>query len=123
MAQTRIRWIDIAKAIAIICMIVGNIVPWGSSVRNFVFSFDVPLLLVLMGFTAEEAKSLPELWRQIKKDFWKFMVPYIAFHVAVESIRDMTFILQIGWQKIWVLRRIMFRQRQRTGLSTCRLAK
>ena len=82
MAQTRIRWIDIAKAIAIICMIVGNIVPWGSSVRNFVFSFDVPLLLVLMGFTAEEAKSLPELWRQIKKDFWKFMVPYIAFHVA-----------------------------------------
>lgn len=82
MAQTRIRWIDIAKAIAIICMIVGNIVPWESTIRNFVFSFDVPLLFVLMGFTAEEEKSLPELWRQIKKDFWKFMVPYIAFHVA-----------------------------------------
>lgn len=82
MAQTRIRWIDIAKAIAIIGMIVGNIVPWGTPVRNFVFSFYVPMLFILTGWTMEEIKSLPELLEQIKKDFWKLVVPYIVFHIA-----------------------------------------
>lgn len=82
MAQTRIRWIDIAKAIAIICMIVGNIVPWGTPVRNFAFSLYMPLLFILEGYTAEKAGSLPELLEQIKRDFWKLIVPYLALHIA-----------------------------------------
>lgn len=82
MAQTRIRWIDIAKAIAIIGMIIGHVVPWGTPVRNFIFSFHMPLFFILTGFTAKEIESLTELFERIKKDFWHLLVPYIVLHVV-----------------------------------------
>ena len=33
----RIEWVDIAKGIAIVLMIIGHTVPYGSKVRNFIF--------------------------------------------------------------------------------------
>lgn len=45
MMHKRILWIDIAKALTIICMIIGHIVPGGEA-RNLIYSFHMPLFLL-----------------------------------------------------------------------------
>lgn len=78
MNKARIVWIDIAKALAILCMIVGHIVPLGSSVRNLIYSFHMPLFFVLTGYTARDITSFAEFYKQVKKDITHIFIPYIC---------------------------------------------
>lgn len=45
MTKERILWIDVAKGIAIVLMIIGHTVQFGNPIRNFIFSFHMPLFL------------------------------------------------------------------------------
>ena len=51
MNDKRLLWIDVAKGIAIILMIIGHTVKFGTYSRNFIFSFHMPLFFILTGFT------------------------------------------------------------------------
>ena len=77
--KTRIQWIDIAKAITIIAMIIGHSVPYGSSIRNLIFSFHMPLFFILTGYTMREDADFKELCLGIKKDFLRLIVPMLLF--------------------------------------------
>lgn len=44
--KKRILWLDIAKAIAIFAMIEGHTAPYGGALRNFIYSFHMPLFLL-----------------------------------------------------------------------------
>ena len=46
----RIEWVDIAKGIAIVLMIIGHTVPYGSKVRNFIFSFHMQLCRLFIDY-------------------------------------------------------------------------
>lgn len=48
-SSKRIEWVDIAKGIAIILMVVGHEI--GGNARIFIFSFHMPLFFILSGFT------------------------------------------------------------------------
>lgn len=60
--KTRIQWIDIAKGITIIAMIIGHSVPYGSSIRNLIFSFHMPLFFILTGYTMREDVQITLEW-------------------------------------------------------------
>ena len=60
--NNRILWIDISKAIAIIAMIIGHTFPYGSAIRNLIFSFHMPLFFILTGFTMRDLSDWPDLW-------------------------------------------------------------
>ncbi|WP_278969986.1 acyltransferase family protein [Megasphaera elsdenii] len=47
----RVGWIDVAKGIAIVLVIIGHTVQFGGGTRNFIFSFHMPLFFLLSGFT------------------------------------------------------------------------
>lgn len=64
--KKRIEWIDIAKAIAILLMIAGHTFSYGSYVRNIIFSFHMPLFLILSGYTFHFCDN----WNDIKKKEW-----------------------------------------------------
>jgi len=79
--RKRILWIDVAKAIAIICMIIGHIVPLGE-LRNLIYSFHMPLFFVLTGFTMKKVSTRKEFFCQIKKDFFRILIPYLTIYLA-----------------------------------------
>lgn len=77
MVHKRILWIDIAKTITIICMIIGHIIPSGE-LRNLIYSFHMPLFFMLTGFTIKKISTSKELFCQIKKDFFRILIPYLT---------------------------------------------
>ncbi len=69
----RIDWVDIAKGIAIICMIIGHSVG-KDSIGIFIFSFHMPIFFVLSGYTI---KKIPagDIPKATLKDFKRLIVP------------------------------------------------
>lgn len=69
--KDRINWIDVAKGITIVLMIIGHSVTFGSLTRNIIYSFHMPLFFVLAGYTL----SNNDLYSSTKKDFKRLIVP------------------------------------------------
>lgn len=61
----RIAWIDMAKAIAILLMVVGHEV--GGSIYTWIFSFHMPLFFILSGYTARRVDTWYGLCKTISK--------------------------------------------------------
>lgn len=63
----RIAWVDVAKGIAILLVIIGHTVNFGSATRNFIFSFHMPLFFILSGYTFNLAGDFPAFFQRVKK--------------------------------------------------------
>lgn len=70
MDKKRIAWVDIAKAIAIIGMIVGHEVT-NDTLRIFIFSFHMPLFFILSGYTSGPVQEWGRFLAKVKKIFVK----------------------------------------------------
>lgn len=73
----RIGWIDIAKGIAILLVIIGHTVKFGGGTRNFIFSFHMPLFFILTGYTSNLAADWDTVWRHAKKNFKHLILPVL----------------------------------------------
>ena len=80
----RIQWIDMAKAIAIILVIIGHTVTFGTLPRNFIFSFHMPLFFILSGYTMHLAANKTDLVKHLKKNAIHLLGPAVV--IAVISI-------------------------------------
>lgn len=89
--SSRIEWIDIAKGIAIILVIIGHTVKFGSLTRNIIFSFHMPLFFMLSGYTYRPATEVYMIVKHIKKNVIHLLVPclivssFIACYWIVQS--------------------------------------
>lgn len=63
----RIDWIDVAKGIAILLVIIGHTVQFGSATRNVIFSFHMPLFFILSGYTFRLVDDFPAFLQRLKK--------------------------------------------------------
>lgn len=80
----RIEWIDFAKGICILLMIFGHTYSFGTPVRNFIFSFHMPLFLILSGYTFHYEKlSCRSFFQKERKDFLQLIVPVIIVHLLI----------------------------------------
>lgn len=68
----RIEWIDAVKGIAIILIIFGHYVSEESMEWLFVYSFHVPLFIMVSGFFYKDTKFKTFLWKNVKG----ILVPY-----------------------------------------------
>ena len=81
--RSRIRWVDIAKAIGIFCIVLGHITGEGA-LKRYVYSFHIPLFFFLSGAT----------FRVNGKPFARFardkalglLVPYAAFALVSQLV-------------------------------------
>ncbi len=74
--KKRIQWIDIAKGIAILAVIIGHTVPHRGYFKllwSFIFSFHMPLFFIVSGYLFNES-SFKGL---IIKSFKRMIVPYL----------------------------------------------
>lgn len=74
----RIDWIDIAKGIGIIFVVLGHCVVKTDYIHKFIFSFHMPLFFVLSGycFHVEKYKSVKEV---LQKRARALLLPYCKF--------------------------------------------
>lgn len=78
MSSKRLDWIDIAKGIAIILVIVGHTVPNPSPLRHAIFSFHMPVFFFLAGYTFR-----PKPWRELLSgSVPRLLVPYLVLALA-----------------------------------------
>lgn len=78
MGSKRLDWIDIAKGIAIILVIVGHTVPNPSPLRHAIFSFHMPVFFILAGYTFR-----PKPWRELMSgSVSRLLAPYVVLALA-----------------------------------------
>lgn len=83
--KERVLWIDIAKAVAIIAMIVGHITEYGGSFRNLIYSFHMPLFFILTGYTMRNISNWKEWAISVKKDFLRLIIPAVIVLIINNS--------------------------------------
>lgn len=94
LGKKRFRWLDIAKGMAILCTIIGHTVSNGH-LRNFIFSFHMPLFFVAAGYTIRPIPS-EELAKATWKDFKRLYIPVFV-------MREISFLVEISFKKEEVL--------------------
>lgn len=76
--KQRIEWIDIAKGIAILLVIIGHTVKFGSLSRNIIFSFHMPLFFILSGYTFRPATDAKTFFKHLRKNFLHLILPCLG---------------------------------------------
>ncbi len=85
--RKRIDWIDIAKGIGIILVIIGHTAKFGSTLRNIIFSFHMPLFFILSGFTFRRAETWGEFRKKTWKDFKCLLLPMFGVFLLSVFLR------------------------------------
>lgn len=104
--RQRIDWIDTAKGLCMILVIVGHTLPYGNLMRNFIFSFHMPAFFFLTGYTARR----PDTWQGFARYnaitlFWASGNPADG----IPSCGMPWFLFALFWGKlIWELLGLLF---------------
>ncbi len=69
----RLRYVDIAKGIAIICIILGHL--GNVNINRFIFTFHVPIFFLITGYFINKKRSIKEF---VYVKFRALIVPYIV---------------------------------------------
>lgn len=108
-SKNRIDWIDVAKGVAIVLMIIGHTIPH-SNLLTFIFSFHMPLFVILSGITYKTIKNKSELKKNLIKYLKKLFLPYaltLFFCIAIdvfknsENLNVMIFLKEVVKGFIW----------------------
>lgn len=89
----RLVFLDIAKAICIILVVIGHYHPenspeWYTMVRKFIYSFHMPLFMFASGYIYIATKREHEMYKSfIWKKIKRLMVPYWATSILVISLK------------------------------------
>ena len=92
----RIVYIDIAKALCIILVVIGHYCPddcpeWWMAVHDFIYSFHMPLFMFASGFVYIATKRDGEKYGEfIMKKIKRLMIPYFVVSAIVISIKLLT---------------------------------
>lgn len=79
MKVQRIKWIDIAKGIGIICIVVGHTLRGTGIVIQWLYSFNVPFFFILSGLTYKKEMKIKEI---VKAKSRQLLIPYGVFSLA-----------------------------------------
>lgn len=90
--MSRIVWIDIAKTICIILVVIGHYIPdihpvWYGEMRRIIYTFHMPLFMFASGFVYIAAKRKVTyrdfLWGKVKR----LMIPYFTVSIIVITLK------------------------------------
>lgn len=79
----RIEWVDVAKGIGILLVVLGHTLSWEKPnekiFRDMLYSFHMPLFFVLSGITSKVSNTADELIVKIEKSFFRLILPVIGY--------------------------------------------
>ena len=93
--MNRIVFIDVAKAICIILVVIGHFFPDGSpewyiALHDIIYTFHMPLFMFVSGYVYIATKRQITYGAFISKKIKRLMVPYIVTSVIVITIKILT---------------------------------
>lgn len=71
--QQRVEWVDIAKGIGILLVVLGHCLPPYSLMNRIIFSFHMPLFFIISGFFFNKSNNFITI---LKKRIISLLVPY-----------------------------------------------
>ena len=82
----RLAYIDIAKGILIILVVIGHTIKGSVFVTKamiqIINAFHMPAFFIISGFLANEAKLIDQkFWGYVKKRAIRLLIPYVVFEV------------------------------------------
>ncbi len=117
MEHKRIIWLDIARGLAMLCVIYGHVLPRNVGFGKWIYSWHMPIFFIITGILL----SIKDDWKKMtycqlfKKDIKSIMYPYAIFNVIevikicfTISIKDALtgvfhFCILDGLQALWFL--------------------
>ena len=85
--EKRIEYIDIAKGIGILLVVIGHIVygnnypiPHAGRISNFIYSFHMPLFFIISGLCIKDDKRLDN--KTVTSLLRAYIIPYVAWSVV-----------------------------------------
>lgn len=103
----RLAWLDNAKMVAMICVIIGHIGPllingWPFQIGSLIVSFNMPLFVMLAGITGlsgiARVHDYKTLLEYLDKVLWRMVVPAVAL-----SAINQAWLGLILARKLWVV--------------------
>lgn len=85
--KKRIGWVDAAKGLAILAVILGHTYLYGNPLHAIIYSFNVPLFFVLAGYTFRAKPFKQNLYSSVKR----LLLPYVGlclFLIIVDVLRS-----------------------------------
>lgn len=70
---SRIQWIDIVKGIAILLMLIGHMVEGDSQIRKMIYSFHMPLFVIINGYLIRKY----DFFKTIRRSCKTLLIPYL----------------------------------------------
>lgn len=107
--KKRLEFIDVAKGIGILLVVLGHLNSAEQPIRNFIYSFHMPLFFFLSGLFF---KGNTDFKTFLKKSVKTLLVPYLIF-VALDCI---VYIIDNGFQTESVIFALKSRALSATGL-------
>ena len=77
MGRERIKWIDCAKGIAILLVLIGHTI-YKPMVRGTIFAFHMPVFFILSAYTISISNSKNEYFQKFKKNFKALIIPAVC---------------------------------------------
>lgn len=100
-SQKRYQYIDIARGIAMLCIIIGHL--GNRTINRVVFTFHVPIFFLISGFFISEKTSLSEF---MKKRIRSLIVPYVCTCIVIIGIATLGNYITGGiWESLWAFGR------------------
>ncbi|MEA5020607.1 MAG: acyltransferase family protein [Gordonibacter sp.] len=96
MTNSRLGWVDIAKGLAIISVILGHSYEFGNPIHALVYSFHIPLFFILAGYTTKLKSQKQILVPSVKR----LLLPYAAlclFNLLLNVINPAVSFSDLGY--------------------------
>lgn len=91
--NVRLAFIDIAKGILIILVVMGHIAPGDTALHHYIFWFHMPAFLLISGFFLKSTFVFKE---EIEKKLKRLMIPYLFFSLSLGTMaRNGVFLKQV----------------------------
>lgn len=99
MKVQREKWIDAVKGIGILLMILGHMYI-GDQIRGFIYSFHMPMFVIISGYLFRERRSV---WEITSRKTKSLLVPYVCFNLAAFLIRLLLLRISgyFSWSGAW----------------------
>lgn len=89
----RLAFIDIAKGILIILVVMGHIAPGDTVLHHYIFWFHMPAFLLISGFFIKSTFVFKE---EMEKKLKRLMIPYLFFSLSLGTMaRNGAFLQQV----------------------------
>ncbi len=79
--KERVEWVDVAKGMAIILMVLGHCVNIESRLRPVIFSFHMPFFIMISGYFYKKTSLRTFLKKQYKGLFIPYVLTVIAMYI------------------------------------------